>query len=115
MAETPEKSPRIIAGPIEDLGLKVDRLTKLGLASFKHTNIPDPINISFSIPSSWTLQMETQSGLKEVELDLPRAKSYSFLAMLSDYLFRNKMYLARTEVEIGFKINLVTGDLYLEN
>ena len=101
MPQSEEKTPRITAGPIEDLGLIVDKLIKKGFVYPQD----EPNRIKLVICTQFGVE-EIRSGRADNPLD-------EVLGYVFDYLSRNNMYLARANMRSESSM-VITGDLYKE-
>jgi len=106
--EHADKIPRMTAGPIEDLGVVVNKLVKVGFAHV--VGIPGH---TADGKQKIILYIDTLFG-REIA-DVPFKTELSlFLSAMQVYLSEKKRYLSRISF-LGESLYHITGDLYQDN
>ncbi len=116
-----DKIPRITAGPIEDLGVVVNKLVKLGFARIKaFSSEPERGTLIIDTPLGseyidTLFGSETAKGLPKHNVDFIMWDNSHFMILrqIQDYLSEKKMYLSRASFT-GKDSDSITGDLYQE-
>ena len=105
-----DKIPRMTTGPIEDLGVVVNKLVKVGFAHIHGGGYTAHERPKFRLYISTLFGRETADIPYDVEL-------FSFLSAVQGYLSEKKRYLSRVSFLSGKSEDSdeITGDLYQEN
>ena len=122
MPQSKKNIPRITAGPIDDLGVVVNKLVKVGFARIKAI-VAEPKRCTLYIDTLFGSGYIDASFGSETAKDIPKHNvdfimwdnsHFMILRQIQDYLSEKKMYLSRASF-LGEDSDSITGDLYKEN